>query len=229
MFNFFLCNTIWKITQVLPLNIAASSLLGPQYQPQSLAPTGAQWILVELSLIWTNIHKVTTIYFHSLDNALSANAISRGIFWAEENVFKLAHQHLKNELRGSVLVGLQKHIDFIHFELRISLGTWEEAEMWACWFLRDPASQQLLYLNTRAFFPVFLGNPWQCAASMSYQLPGVGRPPGHFKQGAGDAPPSNGAQDEPAGLGAFRLQSPDYFHGTWASHCCPWFFFFIDP
>ena len=72
--------------------------------------------------------------------------------------------------------------------------------MWACWFLRDPTSQQLLYLNTRAFFAIFLGKLWERAMSVSYRLPGVGNPPSHFKreQGRGGTA-SNGTQDAPAG------------------------------
>lgn len=87
---------------------------------------------------------------------------------------------------GFVFIDLQRHIDFIRFELRISLGTWEEAEMLACWFLRDGASQQLPYPNTSAFFAIFLGKPWECAVHLSYQLPGMGSPPSHFKQGNGE-------------------------------------------
>lgn len=33
---------------------------------------------------------------------------------------------------GSILVNLQEHLDFISFELRVILGTQEEAEMRPC-------------------------------------------------------------------------------------------------
>lgn len=108
---------------------------------------------------------------------------------------------------------LQKHIDFIHFELRTSLGTWEEAEMWACWFLRDSASQQPPCPSASAFFAIFLGKPWECAASLSYQLPGVGCPPRHFKQGnrEGEGHPSPRTQDVCAGARAFADTIPPLF------------------
>lgn len=86
----------------------------------------------------------------------------RVAFWAEGIVLKLAHQVLRM-WGGSILVNLQEHIDFISFELRIILGTQEEAEMRPCWFFRDPASQQLLYHNTTACFPVCIGKRWEPA------------------------------------------------------------------
>lgn len=149
----------------------------PSTEPSS------QWCPTNISQIIINMNKHTQNYNHFLGNAFPTNILQSN-FWAEGNVLKLAHQDSENELKLCT-VDLQKHIDFINFELRISLGTWEEAETWACWFFRDPASQQLLYLNTTAFFAIFLGKPWQCAVRVSYQLPGGGNVPSHFKQGSG--------------------------------------------
>lgn len=44
---------------------------------------------------------------------------------------------------------------------------------------------------------------------MSYQLPGGGSVPGHFKQGSGEGegPAHNGTQDAPAGRQHFQIQS----------------------
>lgn len=114
---------------------------------------------------------------------------------------------------GFVFVDLQKHTDFIPFELRISLVTWKEAEMQACWFLRDGASQQPPCPSASTFFAIFLGNHWECAVSLSYQLPGVGSPPSHFKQGnrEGEGHSSHRTQDVPAGARAFADTIPRLF------------------
>lgn len=126
---------------------------------------------------------------------------------------------------GSVLVGLQKHINFIRFELRISSATWEEAELWACWFFRDPDSQQLLTSTQVHSLLFFLENyesvPWVCL--ISFQVWAVCPVTSNREWGGGTR---GGTEPRMRLLGPepFQIQSPDYFHVTWTSHCFPWFF-----
>lgn len=87
--------------------------------------------------------------------------------------------------RGSILVNLREHIDFISSELRIILGTQEEAEMRPCPF-RDPASQQFLY-HSRQHSSLFILENHESGGVclISFQVEAVGPATSKGKQARG--------------------------------------------
>lgn len=71
------------------------SRLTPEPGASSCCLENASWITINMSK-----HAQSHSYlFPFLDNALPTNTVGRVILWAEDNIFKLVHQHLENELR----------------------------------------------------------------------------------------------------------------------------------
>lgn len=200
------------------------SLPWSQYQPQSLTHSGAQEILVELSLIWTNVHKVTTIYFQFLDNAFPANAVSRVMFWAEGNVFKLAHQYLKKEWRVYTCWFTKTHW-FYSFWAENQLGNMRGGRNVGMLILERPCQSATAVPQHKCILCYF---SWKMMREGSERVLSASRcrqsaqPLQTGKEGWGGTA-SNGTQDAPAGARAFSDTIPDYSHVTWTSHCFLWF------